>query len=242
VIDGAPKRIHAVFIADGLGFPDEAAVYLDLETSRSTNVQRFSLGTVGRPQNPEDPHLDASGEFGTFEIKIVDQSQSIGRLLGVARGLRIRAPGGGDSSPDRQSLLPVYPCDLGNEIWRLSFVESRRPWLEVNKHIPGILEQVAHDPTFISLVYPQVLRAIFVRIFYVESYFVEPDKDSGDWKDQWLQWGIDSHPENQVLTEDKKSDEAAITEWIDTVVAEFAQVIGLKAKYTEALASRRKTR
>jgi hypothetical protein len=206
-----------------LGFADEASVYLEATSSGTPAVVRMPWGTV-REGRPPEAHLrsleDLSGESVFFDFKVVDENQETGLILGLAR--HVRATGVGDAQDDLGSsaLLPVNPVDLGEEIWRIDFA-SGRPYLEVNKTIPGIMDIVRSDAQFFGLVYPEAVRKILLHILVIEDVR-EPDP-SGDWRGQWLAWGCVWHPDSaQPPQGDDGSAREDCLKWTDEVVIGFA--------------------
>lgn len=217
-IDG--DTFSAEWNLDEHPMPASAAVYVEAFTAGSADVLRFPYGTVGTP-NPEasDRKLgDVSGDSVGFHFKVVDESERVGRLLGVA--LNIKPLGDAEEESNQQSILPVNPVDLGDQMWRLTFIHQR-PWLEVNNRIPDIMQIVREDRRFFSLVYPAVIREILFRILIVEEWN-DPNGSDDDWRVQWLQWGIRWHPDKERPAEGDPGDvREELLIWIEQVVNAF---------------------
>ena len=220
---------------DGLGFPEEAAVYLEATSSGTPAVLRIPWGTVGAGK-PPDAALrslqELRGDNVFFTFKVVDETQDSGRILGVARHVRPRGAGKDDDDAGSTSLLPVNPVDLGDEVWRIEFT-SGLPYLEVNKAIPGIMDIVRSDPQFFSLVYPQVIRRVLLQILIIED--VQDPDESGDWKGQWLAWGCLCHPDGASPPEGNH--ESAFEDrikWVEEVALGFAVQRRPKQLFEEA--------
>jgi len=193
-------------------------------------VLRFPYGRVSTP-DPDASTRKLDGvtpEAVGFNLKVVDDTEEAGLLLGVSRN--IRPVGDGDGGAGQQSILPVNPTDLGDQVWRLNF-SNRRPWLEVNSAIPDIMEVARSDRRFFSLVYPAVIRQILTRILVIDGWY-SPDGNPDDWRVQWLKWGIHWHPDKARPAEgerDKVQDEWL--DWIEEVTTAFCQQHGVRDKY-----------
>src|SRR5574338_1140494 len=85
-------RIDANFDLSGLQCPVTARVYV--EAYRASAYKRFDCGTVAATAMPVDTSVEdvASGADLRFRVKIVDESNSIGRLLAVADNIRPVTP------------------------------------------------------------------------------------------------------------------------------------------------------
>lgn len=198
---------------DDYGFPPAARVRV--EAWRGNASQRWSFGTVGTLTPPPDrerrlSEVPAGARFRVFVVA----TDGSGRLLGHAPAIRPNLP--------LNSLLPLEEADIGAEVWRVQFDgDEGNPVLLVNDRIPGISEAVRHDPTFRSLVIPQVFRTILTRMVLI---------DRPDWTDQdglWVDWiKIACTYLPKQLPEDgwfASADVESACEWIDAVVAALAR-------------------
>lgn len=219
---------------DNLKLPPSGAVYVEAYSSGSPTVMRFPWGTVGSPAPPAETSLtDVDGESVSFDLKVVDESESIGRLLGVCRNIRPRAPDEAvDEQSGRLSILPVNPVDLGDRVWRMSFAHDW-PWLEVNNQIPGIMELVRHDQRFFALVFPEIVRRILVEIVLTRG-ISRPDDTESEWQSLWLRWGIHWHPDGISPEEDEDAVDAKV-EWIERVVESFCRRHAVRDKFMQSL-------
>lgn len=175
--------------------PASGEVFIEAFTSASPDVQRFSYGTVGTP-NPRatDRRIDMlNSDAIAFNFKVIDNSERHGCLLGISRN--IRPIGDNDDDAAQQSILPINPVDLGQQVWNINFTHDR-PWLEVNNNIPDIMIIAREDRKFFSLVYPAVIRQILSHILIIEEW-PDPDGSNEDWRVQWLKWGIHWHPDKE---------------------------------------------
>ncbi len=196
VMDGGVPYLEADFVVDPyreLIAPD-AAVYI--EAYHRTKFERFSYGTIGRLLPPEDRRLRAfaSGdrEDIRFRVKVVDESASHGRILGLAEG--ISAVSEDERHANRLSLLGVDAVDLANRIWELDLEAPEIPWLKVNSKIADVQVLLRSNDMFLSSVYPEIVRQILVHVLIdcEEDYTdFEPDVDDElpEWQYRWLCFG-----------------------------------------------------
>lgn len=197
---------------DDYDFPPEARVRV--EAWRGNASQRWDFGTVGRlaPPPESDRRLTDLPAGVRFRVFVVAADES-GKLLGHAPAIRPKLP--------LNSLLPLEEADLGAEVWRVQFDgEDANPVLLVNGNIPGISEAVRHDPTFRSLVIPEVFRTILTRMVLIDRPdWNDPD---GPWED-WFKTACAYLPnvEPVQLPADGRLESAKVEDanrWIDAVV------------------------
>lgn len=192
-------------------FPEDAKVVV--EAYRQTFLMRFDFGTVGNLQPPPDRTLV---EFPTphellFRVKVTAASGRAGLLLGEADKIRPRRP---DEEPDRRlPLLPPYPEDLGEEIWRVEYTGGTM--LAVNKNLADWKETV-RSPLFRAMVYPAAMREILERILFVEM--CTSADDQSDWRCRWLAFA-GSMPGAGPVPKTKDDQ----LEWVEQAVAAFAR-------------------
>jgi hypothetical protein len=211
VEEGARRRFDAEIGLDGLGVAPAASLFL--EAYHRAAYRRFDFGTVGAPRAPGDRWLDGIPvRRPLFRVKAVLVENGIGRIVaGADRVL----PQASDREEDaRQSLLPVEYENLGDRIWALD-LDSDWPRLRLNRRFEGIREAARSGAEFLSLVYPEVLRAILSRALAEERF--DPDCDDDEWGTLWLRFacrelGRPRPPE--------RSDGGA-TEWIEDAVNAF---------------------
>ena len=197
----------------GYDFPADARVRV--EAWRGNASQRWDFGTVGRLAPPPDTgrrltDLPAGVRFRVFVVA----ADGSGRLLGHAPATRPELP--------INSLLPLQETELGAEVWRVQFDgEDGNPVLLVNEAIPSISDAVRHDPTFRSLVMPEVFRAILTRMVLVDR----PDWADldGPWQD-WVKTACAYLPDvDPQLSADGPLDADSACRWIDQVAGALAR-------------------
>jgi hypothetical protein len=205
------RRFDAEFSLDGLGLPPEASLYV--EAYYRAAYRRFNFGTVGDPRPPSERWLDMIPvRKPLFRVKVVLVEDGIARIVAAAHKV---VPEESDRDEDaRQSLLPVEYEDLGDRIWALD-LDSDWPRLRLNKRFEGIREAARSGPEFLTLVYPDIFRAILERALK-EGRF-DPDDDDDDWGTLWLRFacrelGRPRPPEER---------DGGVSEWIDGAVNAF---------------------
>lgn len=233
-------RLHASahgaygFSADydlaGLGFPADASVLV--EAYNALSYMRFDFGTVGARRDPDDLQLweVTPRPLPRFRLKVVDRSGSTGLLLGVAD--RIVALREEQDPGERQPLLPVDFCDLGERVWRLDL--SDWPVLELNQRIDGIVDEARTGDGFLALVYPEVVRQILYAIV-IEQEQTDPDFDDSEWTSLWLRYvcalpGV-SRPPGGMSLHARAEREA----WLEETVQAFCRAREVRRRFTATL-------
>lgn len=207
--------------------PASAQIYV--EAYEQASYMRFDFGTIGCivPPPKEGRILsEFEGSDGVhFRVKVVDPAPDA-KLLAEADGILPLAPE--ETEENRLPLLPVRHYDLGQELWRIEFLDEgpeNRPTLLVNKFIEDRTAFV-RSPAFISLVWPAILREILVRVLVVEDHRQLDDRE--DWRSLWLQFARGFIP-GRALPGDQ--DEAF--EWIGDAVTAFSEKHSLLVKHKE---------
>jgi hypothetical protein len=159
------------------------------------------------------------GERVFFTLKVVDESEIVGRILGLDENIQ---PEQADSTIEsgRRGILPIVPKGLGHEIWRVEF-DSPDVCLVVNEDVPGIKERLRWDPLLQATIYPAALRMILR-----EALERGGSSDDGEesWESRWLKFGKGMHSDGAKPPEGSEDRE----EWIDEVVESFAAKHELK--------------
>lgn len=222
------KSFTAEIDLKGLKIPETAKIYI--EPNYKGVYQRFSFGTVGHIQTPENTRLNElpETELVFFDISIVDESGDIGLLLGKTNGIAVST---NELPGNRIPLLPVNTTDLKFEIWKLSFEsgDEGRPVLELNNKIPDIQDKAKTDKNFIGLVYPAAFRQILERSILTEELESEDDT----WPAQWIRFTKDFLGITYLPSKDPDSDTISPEqeEWITDCVNSFSKKLQLFEKY-----------
>lgn len=208
-----------------IGFPDDSSVYI--EAYYRSSVMRFHLGNVGNFKNPFTSRLgDIQSEVVFFRVKVVDKSDSIGKIIGLVDHI---SP---ESDIQKFSLLPVSYRDLGDRIWRLD-LDSPAPILEVNNNFRSTIaigEVVRKDPAFLTLVIPAVLREILSHILFIDEHL---ELDDESWQSQWLKFSSSFPGVNKLedLPGNPKQNISEYRDWIEDVVDSFGDYHHIRQEF-----------
>lgn len=225
VQDGSPRTLDAEIGLGGLGFPDAASVIIEGTSAGSSVVQRFECGTVGNLVQPKGLKLDQlTGQNVFFSLKVIDRSEQVGRLLGIAEGLRPETVGEQTIS-SQSGILPVERRPLGQQLWRLDFQENH-VFLLINSEVPELAERIRSDPAFYAMIYPEIVRQILRRAITESG---DPDADDDRWSTLWLSFGRKLHHGHENPPE--PADAEGIDEWVEMVVDSFCDSHRLKSRY-----------
>lgn len=219
---GQPQSFTAeIKIPADLKLDPQARVYVEAYIGASS--MRFDFGTVAAVRPPGDCSLTDIDEGAPvlFRVRVVDETQHVGRLLASANGIR---PEGEDDGKHRKSLLPLRSCDMGEEVWRLTFDPDAGPELAVNSRVPGIMERLKSDAILMGLIYPEVVRQIARRIW--DEDFGVPD--DAEWLVDWKVW-----LEEQLGRTVSADEVIEVDELADDMVKNFA----IKHKFASAMAA-----
>lgn len=214
----------------GLRFPREARVYI--EAYNSDSYMRFDFGGVGHPIVPRDTRLTdiTARPLAKFRLKVVDETDQAGLLLGVADKIIPLRPN--ESLEQKQSLLPVDFRDLGERVWRLDL--SDWPVLELNNRVDSIAEAARSSGGFLGLLYPEVLRLI-LREAVIGQEVTDPELDD-DWPCLWLRYacslpGVAAPPSAASLRQTE-----LLEEWVEEAVQAFCRTRHARARLEAAVA------
>jgi hypothetical protein len=226
VVDGTPRMFNATINVRDLGFFDAAAVVVEATCASSPNVMRFDFGTVEETCAPLDRRLhELSGENIIFGVKVIDQTERFGRILGLAENVRpIRT--GQQTAAGRRGILPVERVPLGDELWKLDF-KTQDVFLLVNDEIPDLADRIRYDAAVYSLIYPEVIRRI---LYHAIDEGVDVLEDEDRWPFLWLKFGRGLHSTHAdpPAAEDPREEKE---EWIEDIVGNFCRLHSLKKCY-----------
>ncbi|MBI2949003.1 MAG: hypothetical protein HYY23_15285 [Verrucomicrobia bacterium] len=206
--------------------PADALVFV--EAYRQTSWMRFPFGTVAAIHAPplEKRRLIEfdSVEGIRFRVKVT-QPHDEHILLAAADRIPLGEP---EDDANKESLLPVVPFELGDELWQVDLDDE--PRLLVNKSASADWRLMALSPVFVSLVYPAVLREVLRSVLASGHRDTE---DDSEWRSKWLRFatllpGVDPEPPSEDDGED------AALRWVNDAVAAFAKKLALKEKFFAA--------
>lgn len=182
-------------------FKGDEKIYI--EAYYENTWMRFPYGTVNTPRAVGSTDLEdlAGTQVIYFRIKVVDESEELGKIVAIADRISIVSNA---EENNKDPLLPVNYMNLGDEVWKIAFLDDG-PVLEINNSINGIENFVRTNPCFQSLVLPQALRQILVQILYVDTGF--DNEDERDWKFRWLKFASMISGQKIPENEDDSSEE-----------------------------------
>jgi len=214
-----------------LGLPTIAKIRV--EAYYGTSSMNFSFGTVRRPAAPKDTTLTEipPGALPRFRIKVVGDGKDRGRILALADRVVPLKPEDDSASPI--PLLPVHFRGLGDRIWRLDLEDG--PVLELNREVSGIANLARSDPSFLALVYPEIVRCVLTEIV-IENDHTDPLFDEDDWMSLWLCFagrlpGI-ALPPPSGRSQERLAEKR---EWIEQAVQAFCEGHKTRARLEEIL-------
>lgn len=212
-----PLKAQARLSLDALNFPPDATVAL--EAYHRSSGMRFDCGTVGSLNMPEVLVLSEVDRAGSvlFRLKVVDNDDEPGKLLGSAERLKPKSEG---ESEERRSLFPILYRDLKHDLWKVTIEQGDRPVLIVNKRIPGFSHKLLESPMMQGLLLPAALR--FVLLELVSSAETGEDDEEAGWKEEWIAFCRD---ELGTGSDDPReiADASAKDDWIDDTVQRFCE-------------------
>lgn len=194
--------------------PDNASIYI--EAYQRNTLQRFNFGKVGEIKKPENRTLDQLdlSSPALFRIRIVDETEHLGRLVASAERL---SPDGDNDEDQRSSLLVVRSRPLGQQTWKVEFDTGGKPELCINSRIPDAIGQLKNNPQFQSLILPGAFRQILMFFLWNDDA-----DDEGGVAEEWITFA------EQIAYEiPQGNDPLQLIGWIDDVVERFSDAFEL---------------
>lgn len=206
-------------------FLQRANIVVEVTCSRNSKVWRFDkIGQLKDYKNTDYEVTfpialsDVPSQNFTFKIKIVDEAEEIGKILGFAKiqysprtGLK------------EQSFFAVDTnVELGDVPWKLDF-SNNDLCLHVNEKCGELCEKLSSDPVIQSLLVPTILRMALERAIQcgLSSEDEESENDENCALLDCLKFGKAIHPENEEWPESDDIDER--DRWIEGVIDAFCQ-------------------
>ena len=216
-VKGRPLRFEADLNLAPYKLPPDASVFV--EAYRQTVYMRFPFGTAGRVAKPENRDLTDFGgsDAVLFRVKVVDETASKGLLLAEADQIRPLTPE--EERQTRIGLLRIRSAELADQVWRVDFPPDM-PVLLINNRVKD-RDSLALSDSFISQVYPAVLRQVLTQALVINREGFDPENDE-DWRTLWVRFaeslpGMGEAPVEQLDEPDVQ------TEWIEDSVAAFCK-------------------
>lgn len=209
-----PRKISVEISSLDEYFPESALVVI--EAYRFQISKRFDCGTVGNLKVPNPLVLEVFGTYSLPDLRllVVNQDEkNKGRLLGSIKTIKI--PGSGNRRNSKKSLLLVDIEALGNEIWKVDFLNTG-PRLIIDSDIPNIKEDIENNPKVFSYIVPSAFRQILNEIVHSHRLYETDDSDESwirDWIDFCKKLGMDEDP-TEIVDEEK-------SDWVEQCVRKF---------------------
>ena len=210
------REFEATLRFEDIGLPADALVFI--EAYHKSDYMRFDFGTIGQQRPPTDRRLSVfyEGARLLFRIKVVSVGEAGGRIIAEADQIK---PVSADDSRFKDPLLPVRTVSgMEDQIWRLSW--SAGPVLELNNKEPEIKTLITADPRFKTLVIPQILRSVLIRIL-CSDMDGDIETEDGRMAARWLEFADSIYSGQPPDMADR--DYASIENWADAVVAAFCR-------------------
>ncbi len=237
VHEGTPRTFDADLDLPG-HLQHDAEIFIEVTSTGSPATMRFPCGSVAEPEPPRAlPLTDITGERLLFSVKVVDQSEEVGRLVGLATG--IRPVNAGEDDAGRVGLLPVSFADLGPQIWRLDFT-TEEVTLLLNQRFGHLHRLIKNHAGVVALLYPEVVRHILQRLLVVERH-VEVVEGDDTWPNLWLRFAVAMHPEHASppdvpeIIDQGVQDE--VDAWVQVVVDAFSAQHDISGKFASGFAA-----
>lgn len=205
----------------------DSAAKIYVEPYVKSSSMRFDFGTVGCVTPPTScllSDIDVGGAV-LFRVKVVDETDEVGRILASANGIRPEDDADGD---DRRPLLPVRSINLGEEIWRLEIDKDAGPTLVVSNRVPDLIETLKRDVFLQGVIYPEVVRRLIHEIYRPGGGFGEDEEWVIDWR-AWFEAQL-----GREIADDEADDIEAVTLLANDVVASFAGQNRFASNFLEA--------
>jgi hypothetical protein len=198
-----------------------ATVVVEARRTSIGAYHRHELGSVGDlEQSPTIPTINLDdfpndGEV-TFRLKVIDGAK---KLLGEADGIR-----SGQRPPtDRDPLIELISCDLGEELWKVELVDAAGPRVLVNNRLPNSSSLLTRNPLLRGLIIPQIVRQVL-------EVAVSRDQ-SDDWVVNWMAFAArhgGTEPPNT-------GEDGAVEDWVDSVVESFTDSLKFATQAREQM-------
>lgn len=210
------REFEATIRTKDLKLPADARLFV--EAYHKSDYMRFDFGTVGAQRTPPDRLLTAfyDGARILFRVKVVGVGDAAGQIIAEADQIKPKSP---DDTKNRDPLLPVRTVgNMEDQIWRLSW--SAGPVLELNNKEHEIKGLITADARFKTLVLPQVLRSVLIRILS-EDMDGDTETEEGRVAARWLEFADSLYPSTPPQVGER--DYTAIESWADAVISAFCR-------------------
>lgn len=219
---------------DDYSFRKNSLVVIEVTSSGNYHVQRWELeGTLGehlrrnRKEFPDGgvlfqgtlPEFQAKNFL--FTIKIVDTSEEIGKILGIAH-VRVRKE---EDTLQKKTAIISEKADLGPELWKVKVDRNFGVSLLWNQKYPTFPNELNTNRKLQAILLPVILRTALLQLG-LEGLTEEEDVE----EENQLQyfWNFAKKYSSQEPPSSENSEE--YLGWVDAVVEEYSRqkVLGLE--------------
>lgn len=196
-----------------------AGTMINCVATAGASEQYFELGTVSNFSRTARTVGDLVSDK-PVRFRFVFHMPGEKRLVGFADGVRPIDESGNVGG----SLVDIFPTDLNGPIWELELPAvnaeaTAKPCILVERSVfPTATVAVGHE-WFVSLVMPEVMRRVALRIAGDPGSLDDDDTWTGTWKAYIDQFGVGDPPDE---------DDDRVDEWAASVVRKFSSTGQLK--------------
>lgn len=188
-------------------------VLINCIATSGSSEQYFALGTVSNFSRTARP-INELVRNKPVRFRFVFHMPGEKRLIGFADGVRPIDESGNLGG----SLVDIFPTDLNGPVWELdlpptSADASAKPCILVERSIFPVALAAANHHWFVSLVMPEVMRKVAMRIGEHSGSLDDDDTWTGTWKAYIDQLDVGPPPEDE---------DDLVEEWAASVVRRFA--------------------
>jgi hypothetical protein len=209
----------------GLQLPSDARISI-IGKARDSEIT-FDGGTVANRRIIFDERLHGIDKRHPFHVRVLVFNESDKRILASCERLSAYESEEGSL----QSLLPVEPMELGEQLWRVAIPDGERPILEVSNDVHlGMLDRIKNDPMTQALVLPEAIGRALEHLLRSSGDIDEQES----WQGRWVRY-LESIGVELPEIEDDASQTSATATWVTDTVRIVAQKLKLKSKALSSL-------
>ncbi len=203
------------------GIPDSAKIKLRLTENKFSEYLDF--GNLSNwHQYPKE--LENNFSAPTYQIRVIATDKANKGKILASTTAKTLLKKDGDNDNSIEGILKYQTHNIAPLIWKLDIRDDDYPIVYIDKSISNSKFWVSSDPVFISCIYPEIIRKIFMEII---NHNLEED-----WVKDWLDWAKSLYGEEKP----SNGDDQEINRWVENLISNFCQkhdVINLLKKHIE---------
>lgn len=211
--DGKAERTFWLerFDFKAAGIPAEALI--NCVATAGASEQYFTLGSASKFSKAARP-VNELVRNKPLRFRFVFHMPGEKKLIGFADGVRPIDESGNLGG----SLVDIFPTDLNGPVWELDLPAvgaeaSAKPCILVERSIFPVAPAAVNHHWFVSLVMPEVMRRVALRIAEDSGALDNDDTWTGTWNAYIAQLDVGPPPEEE---------DDRVEEWAASVVRKFA--------------------